>query len=148
MKHSLLAIVGLINAFILFRVYKIVYEPLEEDPKCNADLQSDQPIFKSTELAKLLPLSNDDLPFECFFSSDYFEAKRRFRDLATKAGAHRFLSLTVPEVNHYAPGFDTAGVSYDSDTFTTDVAIFYGDTKNQLWHLSGTHGMALSAFCI
>ena len=137
------AVIGIVHAYFFYRVYNGVYEPFEENLACSREFesgQSEKSLFKTTNLNNLLPLANDELPYECFFSQNYADARARFRSLADKAGAHQMLSFNVPEVNHYSTSFGEVKVSSDNDTYTTDVAIFKGDPKRQLWHLSGTHG--------
>ena len=73
-------------------------------------------------LASWMPKTEQDLPGECFFSTDYYMAKTQFNNLVEQAGGK--LSW-LPVV----------------DDLTTQVAMFPGHAEKFLIHISGTHGV-------
>ena len=63
-----------------------------------------------------------DTPAECFFSSSYVEARKKFRSLAKAANADMYEYAVI-------------------DDLTTDVAVLSGqDSTRRIFHFSGVHG--------
>lgn len=98
---------GIIRALLICVIaFSWYYDDSSEEPLC----------FRPDEV-------DADTPSECFFSSNYFEARQLFLHFATKAGA------------------ELKSFEIVNGGLTTDVAIFKGSSDKLLLHISGVHGV-------
>lgn len=111
----------IVNSIIVAILAAILYWSLINPQLDPGFCPSDRKPPLNNALQKSLLNISLDTESECYFSSDYDEARDQFRKLAKVAGAE----LKAMIVN---------------ETLTTDVAIFKGDQRNYLIHMSGTHG--------
>jgi hypothetical protein len=72
-----------------------------------------------------LDSNNDDLPLECFFSSNFFEAKALFQQSGAKTSGAQMYRLPIIE---------------GDDAICSDLAVIPGHPHKFLIHISGTHG--------